>query len=307
MNILVTGGAGFIASHIVNAYIKEGHRVAVVDDLSFGKQEFVDPKAAFYHMDIRDEKIAEILERENIEVINHHAAQVSVQTSVKDPVADANINIISTLQLIQKAVDFGVKKFIFASTGGAIYGEQEYFPADENHPCKPESPYAISKLSVEHYLRFFEANSDLKPVIFRYSNIFGPRQNPHGEAGVVAIFCSMLVQGKRPVINGDGEQTRDFLYVEDLVPANLIALLPECVGTYNLGTGMESSVNSLTEILIGRSGNNLSAQHGPGKPGEQKRSAIDFKKFASEFGWKPVVPLKEGLIKTFDYFANEKN
>lgn len=301
----MTGGAGFIASHIVNAYIEAGHRVAVVDDLSFGKREFLDPKATFYQMDIWDDQIAEILEKENIEVINHHAAQVSVQASVKDPVADANANIISTLQLIQKAVESGVKKFIFASTGGAIYGEQEYFPADEDHPCKPESPYAISKLSVEHYLRFYEANSGLKPVIFRYSNIFGPRQNPHGEAGVVAIFCNLLVQGKQPIINGDGEQTRDFLYVMDLVPANLIALAPECVGTFNLGTGVESSVNTLTEILVKRSGHNLSAQHGPGKPGEQKRSVIDYKKFGAEFGWEPVVPLKEGLIKTFDYFANE--
>ena len=307
MNILVTGGAGFIGSHIADAYIRAGHRVVVLDDLSTGKIEFVDPKAAFYQMDVGADEVAEILEKEEVDVINHHAAQISVQASVKDPVADANANIIGTLQLIQKAVKFGVSKFIFASTGGALYGEQDFFPATEESRCEPESPYGISKMCVEHYLRFFAANSGLQPLIFRYSNVFGPRQNPHGEAGVIAIFCHRLNRGKPPVINGSGEQTRDYLFIEDLVRANLIALAPGCSGTYNLGTGREISVNALAKTLIHQSGVDIKPQFGPEKPGEQKRSVLDSGKFQKKFGWKPEFSFEEGLVKTVRYFSGEKS
>ncbi len=307
MNILVTGGAGFIASHIVNAYIKAGHRVAVLDDLSTGKREFVDPEATFYHMDVGADAVEEILEKEKINVISHHAAQMSVQVSVKNPVADANSNIIGTLQLIQKAVKFQINKFIFASTGGALYGEQDFFPANEELPCEPESPYGISKMCVEHYLRYFSKNSDLQPLIFRYSNIFGPRQNPHGEAGVIGIFCHRLNQGKPPVINGSGEQTRDYLYIDDLVRANLIALSPDCSGTYNLGTGREISVNELTKSLIRLSGSDIKPQFGPEKTGEQKRSVLDADKFRKKFQWKPECSFEEGLKKTMGYFSSEKS
>jgi len=306
LNVLVTGGAGFIASHIVKAYIKEGHRVTVLDDLSTGKREFVDPNAIFYQMDVRADEVEEILVKEKIDVISHHAAQMSVQISVKDPVTDANSNIIGTLLLIQKAVKLRIRKFIFASTGGALYGEQDFFPAHEEHPCKPVSPYGISKMCVEHYLRFFVANSDLEPLIFRYSNIFGPRQNPHGEAGVVAIFCHRLNQGKPPIINGSGEQTRDYLFIDDLVQANLIALSPDCSGTYNLGTGREVSVNTLTKTLIQKSGNDINPQYGPERSGEQMRSVIDANKFRKRFGWKIKCSLEQGLIKTLKYFSDEK-
>jgi UDP-glucose 4-epimerase len=223
MKILVTGGAGFIGSHIVNAYIDGGHDVIVIDNLSSGEMKLVNPKAKFYNLDIHSPKVKTILEREKITVINHHAAQISVSASVSDPLFDANSNIIGTLQLLQNAVSCGVEKFIFASTGGAMYGEQKTFPANEEHPCQPLSPYAISKLCAEKYINYFGTHYDLNTAVLRYSNVYGPHQNPHGEAGVVAIFCERLLKGQQPIINGDGEQTRDFVYVQDIVKANIIA------------------------------------------------------------------------------------
>jgi len=306
MNILVTGGAGFIASHIVNAYIKDGHNVVVIDNLSSGRKEHLDARAIFYHMDIQDDRMEEILKTEKIEVINHHAAQMSVQASLKDPIFDANSNIIGTLLLIQKAVKLRIKKFIFASTGGALYENLDMYPVKEEHSCKPDSPYGISKMCVEHYLRFFEENSDLEPLIFRYSNIYGPRQNPHGEAGVVAIFCNRLKNDQPLVINGDGEQTRDFLFIEDVVKANLIGLSPDCSGTFNIGTGKELSINSITDALIQLSEKDVIPKHGPEKQGEQKRSAIDAVKFQNKFNWKVESSLEEGLLKTLEYFSDDK-
>ena len=203
MNILVTGGAGFIASHIVNGYIEAGHHVTVIDNLSSGELRFLNPKAKFYEMDIIDIKVPEVLKKEKINAINHHAAQISVSDSVTDPVFDANSNIIGTLQLIQNAVSLNIEKFVFASTGGAMYGEQIHFPASEDHPCQPLSPYGISKLCAENYLRFFNDQYGLSTTVLRYSNVFGPHQNPHGEAGVIAIFCQKLVKSQKPVICGD--------------------------------------------------------------------------------------------------------
>jgi UDP-glucose 4-epimerase len=307
MNILVTGGAGFIGSHIVNAYIQNGHHVVVIDDLSTGQKKYVDPKAIFYHMDIRDEKVEEVLKTEKIEVINHHAAQMSVQASVKDPIFDANSNIIGTLLLIQKAVKLRIKKFIFSSTGGALYENLGVYPVKEEHSCRPDSPYGISKMCVENYLGYFKENLELEPLIFRYSNIFGPRQNPHGEAGVVAIFSNKLKNEEPLVINGDGEQTRDFLFIEDVVKANLIGLSPDCSGTYNIGTGQEVTINSMTNSLIQLSEKKVTPQHGPEKPGEQKRSAIDANKFQSKFNWRAESSLEDGLLKTLKYFSDEKN
>jgi UDP-glucose 4-epimerase len=303
MNILVTGGAGFIASHIVNAYIQNGHHVVVIDDLSTGQKQNVDPKAIFYEMDIGDDKVEEILKTEKIDVINHHAAQMSVQASVKDPVFDANSNIIGTLLLIKKAVELRIKKFIFSSTGGALYENLGLYPSKEEHSCKPDSPYGISKVCVENYLGYFKNNSELEPLIFRYSNIFGPRQNPHGEAGVVAIFCNSLKNEEPLIINGDGEQTRDFLFVDDVVKANLIGLSPDCTGTFNIGTGKEISINSITNSLIKLSGKDVIPQHGPEKQGEQRRSAIDAGKFQSEYGWNANSSLEDGLQKTLNYFC----
>jgi UDP-glucose 4-epimerase len=302
MNILVTGGAGFIGSHIVNGYIKAGHNVTVIDDLSSGELRFLNPSAKFYKMNILDPKIADILKKEKIYSINHHAAQISVSDSVANPLFDANSNIIGTLQLIQNAVSSDIEKFVFASTGGAMYGEQINFPASEDHPCQPLSPYGISKLCAENYLKFFKEQYGMSTTVLRYSNVFGPHQNPHGEAGVVAIFCQKLVKNEKPIICGDGEQTRDFISVRDVVQANLIALDTNCSGTFNVGTGKETSVNSLTKCLLNISGKNITAANDSPRNGEQRRSVIDFKKFHEKFGWQPEVSLEQGLIETYDFF-----
>ena len=244
---MVTGGAGFIGSHIVNEYINAGHDVVIIDDLSSGEMRFVNPKANFYQLNIHSPDVKIILEKEKISAINHHAAQISVSESVSDPLFDANSNIIGTLQLLQNAVSLKIDKFVFASTGGAMYGEQTTFPASEEHPCHPLSPYGISKLCAEHYINYFRTQHGLNTTVLRYSNVYGPHQNPHGEAGVVAIFCQRLMEGLPPVICGDGEQTRDFISVKDVAQANIIALESKCTGTFNVGTGKETSVNFLTK------------------------------------------------------------
>ena len=305
MKILVTGGAGFIGSHIVDAYLEAGHKVAVLDNLSTGDKRFVHPEAELYAMDILDPGVGPILLKEKFDAINHHAAQISVSDSVADPVFDAKSNIIGTLQLLTNAVSSKVGKFIFASTGGAIYGGQEYFPAGEDHVCKPTHPYGISKLSVENYLRFYQETCGLKSVVFRYSNVFGPRQNPHGEAGVVAIFCSRLLENITPTIYGDGEQTRNYILVKDVVRANMLALDPECSGIFNVSTEKETSVNTLYETLLQISGSKLKAEHAPARDYEQRRSAISYKKIKDAFEWEPQIPLEEALIETFQYFKNQ--
>jgi UDP-glucose 4-epimerase len=303
MNILVTGGAGFIGSHIVDAYIQEGHRVVILDNLSTGKREQVHPDATFYALDLMDPKIKDIFEQENIEAINHHAAQISVTQSVANPSFDAEINIVGSLKLLELAAAHKIRKFIFASTGGALYGEQDYYPADENHPTEPMSPYGIAKLTVERYLNFYRENFNVLPTILRYSNVYGPRQDPHGEAGVVAIFCKQLLKDQNPVVFGDGEQTRDFVSVFDVVNANVKALSENCTGTYNVGTGEETSVNTIASSLIKASGKALSPQHNPPRMGEQSRSSIDPGKFKKEHDWQPIQPLDKGLKDTLDFFA----
>ena len=305
MNILVTGGAGFIGSHIVKAYIDAGHSVTIIDDLSTGEMKLVNPEATFYKLDIHSPEVKNVLEKEKISVINHHAAQISVIESVVDPLLDANSNIIGTLQLLQNAVSLGIEKFIFASTGGAMYGEQKFFPASEDHPSQPLSPYAISKLCAEYYINYFGTRHGLNTTVLRYSNVYGPHQNPHGEAGVVAIFCQRLMEGLPPVIFGDGEQTRDFIYVRDIARANNLALEPECKGVFNVGTGKETSVNYLTKVLIKISGTDLTIEYNPARNGEQRRSSIDSRKLLKRFGWEPCVSLEKGLVETFDYFKNK--
>ncbi len=307
MNILVTGGAGFIGSQVADAYIEHGHHVVIIDNLSTGRKEFINSKAVFYEADITDPSVVEIIRNENIQVINHHAAQISVHDSVKDPVADAKSNIIGTLQLLQHTVSSGVGKFIFASTGGAIYGEQDYFPADEEHPLKPTSPYGLSKLSVEGYLRFYQEQYGLSTTVLRYGNVFGPRQNPHGEAGVVAIFCNRLLKDQAPVINGDGEQTRDYVFVGDVVRANVMALGPDCSGIFNVGTGRETTVNELTRSLLQGTDSDIAPQNAPGRGYEQRRSCLDCKKIKDSLAWEPKVSLEEGLVETYKFFTNNKN
>ena len=304
MNILVTGGAGFIGSHVVDTYIENHHNVVVIDDMSRGRKEFINPKATFHQISISDSRLANIIQEERIEVINHHAAQISVSDSVKNPVKDAESNIIGTLQLLQSAVECGVDKFIFASTGGAIYGEQDYFPAREDHPQKPTSPYGLSKLSVEGYLRFYKEQYGLKTIIFRYGNVFGPRQNPSGEAGVVAIFYNRLLKAQAPIINGDGEQTRDYIFVRDIVNANLLALKLNSSDTFNVGTGKETSVNELTNLILEVADSNIEVKGSKKNNFEQRRSCLDYKKLNRSLNWLPEVSLKEGLSETFIFFKN---
>lgn len=302
MKILVTGGAGFIASNIADAFIEQGHSVYILDNLSSGFEKNINPKAVFIKADIRDKNLAELFEKEKFDVVNHHAAQMDVRHSVADPTFDADINIIGTLNLLQNSIQYGIKKFMFSSTGGAIYGEQEYFPADEKHPTSPLSPYGISKLSVEKYLFFYKIQYGLKYTILRYANIYGPRQNPHGEAGVVAIFSKKLLKGEQPVINGDGKQTRDYTYVGDVVKANSLTLGDNCSDIYNVGTGKETNVNELFNKMSTIIGKGQVEKHGPTMPGEQLRSVITSEKLRQKFGWAPPTPLEKGLIDTVEFF-----
>jgi len=305
MNILVTGGAGFIGSHIVDAYLKLGHRVIILDNLSSGKKENIAPEAKFYEMDLLDPEVGKILKDEKIEVINHHAAQISVTHSVSHPEEDATTNILGSIKLLEAAKSLGLKKFIFASTGGAIYGLQDVFPADESHTCRPESPYAISKFSVENYLNFYRNTHGLSTTVLRYSNVYGPRQDPHGEAGVVAIFCQKLLSKSQSLIFGDGEQTRDFVAVQDVAQANVLALNPSLTGLYNIGTGKETTVNELFRNIAQLDGNNASPQHAPARKGELQRSVIDPGKFQKNTGWRPEMPLNTGLGQTYEFFSHQ--
>jgi UDP-glucose 4-epimerase len=305
MNILITGGAGFIASHIADAYITEGHNVVIVDNLSGGVLENINPKAVFYQLDIRSEKLEDVFQKEKIDIVNHLAAQMDVRRSVDDPKFDASVNVLGGLNLFESARKHSVKKIIFSSTGGAIYGEQDYFPADEEHPMRPLSPYGITKLCTEKYLFFYKAVYGIDHVILRYANVYGPRQNPHGEAGVVAIFCNKMLKGEKPFINGDGKQTRDYTFVGDVVKANLLALKHDGSAIYNVGTSIESDVNKLFYELRNHLNPSCPEQHAPAKAGEQQRSVISFKKIEQELGWHPTVQLDEGLRLTAEYFKKK--
>lgn len=306
MNILVTGGAGFIGSNAADRFIREGHQVIVVDNLITGKLKNLNPKAKFYKIDIRNREGLESIFKENkIDIINHHAAQMDVRKSVDDPIYDADVNILGSLNLLQLAVKHKIKKFIFASTGGAVYGEQDYFPADEKHPQNPLSPYGISKLALEKYLYFYKMTYNLNHTILRYANVYGPRQDPHGEAGVVAIFAKKILKGEPPIINGDGGQTRDYTFVEDVVEANVLSVKNEINGIYNIGTGIETSVNELCNIMLKISGTDIKPIHGPAKMGEQRRSVISYNKINTEYKWTPKYSLKDGLSKTIRFFENE--
>ncbi len=304
MKVLVTGGAGFIGSNIVDALISAGHDVVVVDNLYMGRTKNLNPKAKFYLLDLRADELGKVFALEKFDVVFHEAAQMDVRRSVENPIFDAQVNVLGTLNVLQNSVKNGVKKVVFASTGGAIYGEQDYFPADEKHPNRPVSPYGITKLTVEKYLYFYKLTYGLQHVILRYANVYGPRQNPHGEAGVVAIFIEKMLLGEQPVINGDGTQTRDFVFVEDVVRANLLALDYPETDVFNVGTAIETDVNTIFRELNKIIDRNTPETHGPAKEGEQQRSVIDYSKTKKLLGWEPKVSLQEGLRKTVDYFQN---
>ena len=304
MKILVTGGAGFIASQIADAYLREGHEVYVLDNLSTGFLKNVNPNAHFIKSDISSPSLVELFEKVKFDVVNHHAAQIDVRKSVNDPIFDANTNILGTINLLQACIKTGVKKFMFASTGGAVYGEQEYFPADEKHPTNPVSPYGITKLSIEKYLYFYKNEYGLKHTILRYANVYGPRQNPFGEAGVVAIFANKLLRNENPTINGDGEQTRDYVFVEDIVKANVTTLRDENSDIFNVGTSIETSVNELFASINLIAGGKAEERHGPAPKGEQARSVITSDKLLKRFNWRPSIKIDEGLKKTFEFFKS---
>ena len=302
MKILVTGGAGFIASHIVDKYSDLGHRVEVIDDMSRGEAENKRDDVIYHEIDIRSPKISEIFDKGNFDVVNHHAAQMDVRKSTEDPAFDADVNIIGGIYLLQNCVRTNVKQFIFASTGGAIYGEQDVFPADETHPANPVSPYGISKLSIEKYLHYYHVEHGLTHTILRYSNVYGPRQNPHGEAGVIAIFAKKILKGEQVIINGDGKQTRDYTYIDDIVRLNELVLGSDNCTLTNAGRGMEYDVNYLFALLKGEMGSSIEAEHGPPVAGEQRRSSINSDRAMQLFSWKAEVDLESGISKTADYF-----
>jgi UDP-glucose 4-epimerase len=307
MKILITGGAGFIASHIGDAYIGLGHDVVVLDNLSSGMEKNLNPKARLVKGDIRDaDLVKDLFAKERFDAVNHHAAQMDVRRSVDDPVFDASVNLLGALTLFEQCVKTGVKKVIFASSGGAMYGEQDFFPADETHPTRPISPYGVAKATTESYLFYYKAVHGLDSVSLRYANIYGPRQNPHGEAGVVAIFCSKLLAGQQPIINGEGKQTRDYVFVADVVRANVMALNYKGFNAFNVGTGVETDVNKLFNVINDAIGSGAKEEHGPAKMGEQMRSVLSHGKIKSTLGWQPEVTVEEGLKRTVDFFRRAK-
>jgi len=302
--VLVTGGAGFIGSHIVDGLVEKGHRVLVLDDLSTGRTENVNSAAELHELDIRSVEAAELIAKENVDVLYHLAAQMDVRRSTEDPLFDASVNVLGILNLLQAAVSAAVDQVIFASTGGAIYGEQETFPAPEGHPAQPVSPYGVSKLASERYLFYFHTQYGLNATCLRFANVYGERQNPHGEAGVVAIFMNKLLSGETPTINGDGLQTRDYIHVSDVVAANLAALGRRGFHIYNVGTGRETDVVELYRAIATSLGLDREASHGPGMPGEQRRSSVDASLLRSELGVPEPLPLADGIARTAEWFRS---
>jgi UDP-glucose 4-epimerase len=306
MKILVTGGAGFIGSNVVDSFIARGHEVVVVDDLSTGFHDNLNSDATFYQIDIRHSDLAEVFDREKPEVVNHHAAQIDVRKSVADPLFDAQVNVLGSLNLIQQCVLHGVKKIIYASTGGAVYGEPEYLPADERHPVRPLCQYGITKHTVEHYLYLYGHNYGLNYTILRYPNVYGPRQDPHGEAGVVAIFTDALFDGRRPTIFGDGSHTRDYVFVGDIVAANLLAIHKGDGQILNLGWGREVSVNEILASLKKHLDSDLDPIYQPERLGEIHRICLDSSRASKVLGWEPRVDLDEGIRRTVSYYRQRQ-
>lgn len=302
MKLLVTGGAGFIGSHIADGLLAKGHTVHILDNMSSGQQQNIPGAAVFHQLDIQDAAAAQLIISEKYDAVFHQAAQIDVRKSVEDPGYDARVNIVGSLNLMEACLKAGGTKFIFASSGGAGYGEPDYCPMDERHPIRPLSPYGVAKVSVEQYLYYYHAVHGLPYISLRYANVYGPRQNPHGEAGVVAIFIQRLMGGMQPVINGDGLQTRDYVYVGDVADANLRALTHPTSGCYNVGTGVESTVVDVYEGINERLGRPRTRQHGPAKAGEQRRSVLAWHHIHEQMGWTPRHTLETGLTETVNWF-----
>ncbi len=301
--IMVTGGAGFIGSHVVDVLVTAGHEVHVLDDLSTGRPDNVHRDATLHIADIRSPEAAQIIHTIEPNVLVHHAAQIDVRRSVADPKHDVEINLVGLVNLLEAGRRAAVQQVIFASTGGAIYGEQDVFPADEAHPARPVSPYGVAKLSSEHYLFYYHCQYGIHATCLRYANVYGPRQNPHGEAGVVAIFLNRLLQRQPPTIHGDGGQTRDYVYVGDVATTNLAVLGLEGFRVYNVGTGRETDVTTLYALLRDAVGSTMQAIHGPAQPGEQRRSCISSGLLQRELGIRMTTSLEDGLAATARWFA----
>jgi len=302
MKILVTGGAGFIGSNVVDAYIEKGYEVIVVDDLSSGKKENLNKKAKFYNLDICDKALEEVFNKEGIDIVNHHAAQVDVRKSIADPAFDARINIEGSLNILENCRKYKIKKIIFASSGGVIYGECGNLPPNEDSPISPLSPYGVSKYAMECYLSTYEKIYGLKYTALRYGNVYGPRQDPYGEAGVVAIFSGKMLNNEEVNIFGDGEQVRDYVYVRDVVKANILCLENGDNEIFNIGTGESTLVNQLFSEMKELTQYSKEAVYKPSRAGELMRSSLDVKKAEQKLGWKAGVGIREGLKKTIDFF-----
>ncbi|HEU0020727.1 MAG TPA: NAD-dependent epimerase/dehydratase family protein [Dehalococcoidia bacterium] len=299
---LVTGGAGFIGSHLVDRLLKEGHKVSVVDNLSTGKLKNLNSGATFYHVDITHPSVQDIFQREQPDVVFHLAAQISVSESTKDPVNDGEINVIGTLRLLEAVRRSGIEKFIYSSTGGALYGDPVENPCNEQTPIKPLSPYGLSKFLAEQYIELYHRLYHLNYTVLRYGNVYGPRQDPHGEAGVVAIFSQAMLEGKQPRIFGEGDQERDFVYVGDVVDANILAMTRGDGNAFNIGTGRGTNVNRIFDALRDIIKYKWEADHRAARPGEVHQISLDCKKAYDELGWSPQVNLEEGLELTAEFF-----
>ena len=304
---LVTGGAGFIGSHVVDGLVGAGFHVAVVDNLAVGRRENVNQSASFHHVDLCSPELADVFREERPEVVFHLAAQASVIHSVEHPAEDAQTNILGSLNLLEQCRRFRVERVIYSSTGGALYGEPEHLPCAESHPVRPLSPYGASKYAVESYLHYYESTIGLKYSVLRYGNVYGPRQDPNGEAGVVAIFTSRMLEGRPVVIYGDGHQERDFVYVGDVVAANIRALQLTQNDTYNVGTGNGTSVNAVFQRLAQLTHYGKSPNYEPPRPGEVYKVYLDVRKVQEEIGWVPSVNLEDGLALTVQHFRDGPN
>ena len=305
MKVLVTGGAGFIGSHVVDLYLENGFEVVIVDNLSTGRASNLNPAATFYQVDIRSPELAGVFEKERPDVVNHHAAQMDVRRSIVEPVFDAEVNVLGSIRLLELARTHGVQRVVYISTGGAVYGEPEYLPCDEMHPINPICQYGASKHTVEHYLYLYHHLYGLNYTVLRYPNVYGPRQDPHGEAGVVAIFTGKMLRGEQARVNGDGKQERDFVYVGDCARANLLALQKERDGIYNLGWGYGTNINQIFDTLSEITHYQRPRVHGPAIPGETSRIYLSAEKARRELGWQPQVSLEQGLEKTVEYFRQK--
>ncbi len=305
MKILVTGGAGFIGSHVVDKYINLGHEVLVLDNLSTGKKEYVNAQAKFEIVDLTDkDKVNQIVSQFEPDVINHHAAHIRVGYSVKNPQYDTQNNIIGLLNIMEAAKKFDLKRVIMAATGGAMYGDKQT-PFDESMKEEPLSPYGVSKRADELYLNYYYEQYGFPYISLRYANVYGPRQNAKGESGVVAVFCQQIANGEQPIINGDGTHTRDYVYVRDVVKANELALESDFVGELNIGTGREISTNQVFAMVSTAMKADVEEEHGPERPGEQVTSSLDSSKAEKILGWKPAINFEKGLKKTAKWYQNK--